>query len=222
MTDWKYILFDLDGTIMDSSSGIIRCIEYTLKAAGRPIPPKEVLLRFIGPPLVVGFQENINMTEKEAIWAKDKYRERYNSIGLFEAEPYAGIDQVFALLKQQGKKISLATSKPEETSIRILEHFGLLSYFDETTGATMDGSRNQKEDVIQEALHRFHITEEQKDQVLMVGDRKMDILGAKQCGIASLGVYYGFAQPGELEAAGADYVVQDMNELRLFFDKPVC
>lgn len=221
MADWKYILFDLDGTIMDSSCGIIRCIEYTLKAAGRPIPPREVLLRFIGPPLVTGFQENTGMTEEEAVWAKDKYRERYNRIGLFEAEKYSGIDEVFALLKRQGRKISLATSKPEDTSVRILEHFGLLSYFDETTGAAMDGSISNKEDVIREALRRFHITEEQKEQVLMVGDRKMDIMGARQCGIASLGVGYGFAQPGELEAAGADYVVQDMDALRHFFDKPL-
>ena len=121
------------------------------------------------------------------------------------------------MLKRQGKKISLATSKPEETSIQILEHFGVLSYFDETTGATMDGARDRKEDVIREALRRFHITEDQKDQVLMVGDRQMDIFGAKKCGIASLGVYYGFAEPGELEAAGADYIVQDMEALQQFF-----
>lgn len=217
MSDWKYILFDLDGTITDSSQGIFRCIEYALQAAGRSIPEKQVLRRFIGPPLVVGFQENLGMSKEEAEWSKDKYRERYQTVGLFEAEPYAGIDQVLAMLKQQGKKISLATSKPEETSIQILEHFGLLSYFDETTGATMDGSRDRKEDVIREALRRFQITEDRKDRVLMVGDRQMDVFGAKKCGIASLGVYYGFAEPGELEAAGADYIVQDMEALRQFF-----
>lgn len=217
MSDWKYVLFDLDGTITDSSQGIFRCIEYTLQAAGRPIPEKQILQRFIGPPLVVGFQENIGMTREEAEWSKNKYRERYQTVGLFEAELYVGIDQVLAMLKQQGKKISLATSKPEETSIQILDHFGVLSYFDETAGATMDGSRDRKEDVIREALRRFHITEDQKDQVLMVGDRQMDVFGAKKCGIASLGVYYGFAEPGELEAAGADYIVQDMEALQQFF-----
>ena len=217
MSDWKYVLFDLDGTITDSSQGIFRCIEYTLQAAGRQVPEKRILQKFIGPPLVVGFQENMGMTREEAEWSKNKYRERYQKIGLFEAELYAGIDQVLAMLKRQGKKISLATSKPEETSIQILEHFGVLSYFDETTGATMDGARDKKEDVIREALRRFHITEDQKDQVLMVGDRQMDIFGAKKCGIASLGVYYGFAEPGELEAAGADYIVQDMEALQQFF-----
>lgn len=217
MSDWKYVLFDLDGTITDSSRGIFGCIEYALQAAGRPIPGKQILQKFIGPPLVVGFQENLGMNREEAEWAKNKYRERYQKIGLFEAEPYAGIEQVLAMLKQQGKKISLATSKPEETSIQILDHFGLLSYFDETTGATMDGSRDRKEDVIQEALRRFHITDDQKDQVLMVGDRQMDVSGAKKCGIASLGVYYGFAESGELEAAGADYIVQDMVALQQFF-----
>lgn len=217
MSDWKYVLFDLDGTIIDSSRGIFRCIEYTLQAAGRPIPEKQVLQRFIGPPLVVGFQENIGMTREEAEWSKNKYRERYQTIGLFEAELYAGIDRVLAMLKRQGKKISLATSKPEDTSIQILDHFGVLSYFDETTGATMDGSRDRKEDVIREAMRRFHITENRKDQILMVGDRQMDVYGAKRCGIASLGVYYGFAEPGELESAGADYIVQDMEALQQFF-----
>ena len=221
MADWEYVLFDLDGTITDSSQGIIRCIEYALHAAGRPIPEKQILLQFIGPPLVVGFQEIMGMTREEAEWFKNKYRERYQTVGLFEAEIYAGIDQVLALLKQQGKKISLATSKPEETAIRVLDHFGLLSYFDETTGATMDGSRDSKEDVIRESLDRFHITEEQKGRVLMVGDRKLDVAGAKQCGIAALGVYYGFAEPGELEAAGADYIAQDMDALQHFFDTSI-
>ena len=95
----------------------------------------------------------------------------------------------------------------------------MLSYFNDTTGATMDGSRDNKEDVIREALRRFQITEERKNRVLMVGDRKMDIFGAAQCGIASLGVYYGFAEPGELEAAGADYIVQNMEELFQFFER---
>lgn len=221
MADWKYVLFDLDGTITNSSKGIIRCIEYALHAAGRPIPEERVLLQFIGPPLVIGFQEFMGMTREEAEWFRDKYRERYQTIGAFEAELYAGIDQVLAMLKQQGKKISLATSKPEETAIRILDHFGLLSYFDETAGATMDGSRDSKEDVIREALDRFHITEDQKDRVLMVGDRNLDIAGAKRFGIASLGVYYGFAEPGELEAAGADYIARDMDALQQFFDTSI-
>lgn len=217
MTQWKYILIDLDGTITDSRRGITNCVKYVMDAVGESIPDERELLKFIGPPLVIGFQENMGMTKEEAIWATDKYRERYNTVGLFEATIYSGIDQVLAMLKRQGKQISLATSKPEETSVRILEHFGLLSYFNETTGATMDGSRNCKEDVIREALKRLQVTEEDRDRVLMIGDRKHDIEGAKACGISSLGVYYGFAEPGELEAAGADFVVQDMEELQQFF-----
>ncbi len=217
MTQWKYILIDLDGTITDSRRGITNCVKYVMDAVGESIPDERELLKFIGPPLVIGFQENMGMTKEEAIWATDKYRERYNTVGLFEATIYSGIDQVLAMLKRQGKQISLATSKPEETSVRILEHFGLLSYFNETTGATMDGSRNCKEDVIREALKRLQVTEEDRDRVLMIGDRKHDIEGAKACGISSLGVYYGFAEPGELEAAGADFVVQNMEELQQFF-----
>lgn len=218
MSEWKYILIDLDGTITDSRCGITNCVKYVLEAMGCSIPEERELLKFIGPPLVTGFQEILGMTEQEALWATKKYRERYNTIGLFEAEIFAGIDQVLEILKQQGRMISLATSKPEETSIRILEHFGLLSYFNETTGATMDGTRNAKDAVIREALKRLHVTEQEKDQVLMIGDRKHDIEGAKDCGIASLGVYYGFAEHGELEAAGADYIVEDMDGLKHFFD----
>lgn len=218
MADYKYVLFDLDGTITDSSQGILRCIEYALHAGHRPIPAKKVMLQFIGPPLAIGFQDILGMNRKDAEWFRDKYRERYQTDGLFEATLFEGIDRVLALLKQQGRKISLATSKPEEMAVRIIDHFGLLSYFDDTTGATMDGSRDSKDEVIQEALRRFQITEEDKNQVLMVGDRKMDIMGASQCGIASLGVCYGFAEEGELEDAGADYIAQDMKELLYFFE----
>lgn len=216
---WKYVLFDLDGTITDSREGITNCIRYALDAAGVPIPEEDVLLRFIGPPLIDGFQEIIGMNYEDAQKATAKYRERYHVTGLYEAAMYEGIDQVFALLKKQGKRISLATSKPEEFAGKILEHFGVASYFDEITGSTLQGERNTKTAVIQEALRRLGVPEEEKSKVLMIGDRKHDILGAKECGIPSLGVYYGFAEPGELEKAGADYTVQTVEEVKHFFNK---
>lgn len=219
MQDWKYVLIDLDGTLTDSSLGITACIKYALSAANRPIPEEKVLLKFIGPPLINGFQENVSATEEEAVWLTAKYRERYNVSGLFEASLYPGVDEVLALLCERGIKVSLATSKPEKIAIRIIEYFGLRSYFNKLVGADPEASRYSKQDVIVEALRRLEIEEEEKKHVLMIGDRKYDIEAAKACGISSLGVYYGFAEAGELEAAGADFIVPDTCALKQFFNK---
>lgn len=210
---WKYILFDLDGTLTDSSEGILNCVQYALEAAGEKIPERETLLRFIGPPLIQGFQEIIGMDYEDAVAATAKYRERYSVIGLFENEPYEGIALALSRLKSQGKILALATSKPETYSVRILQHFNLIKYFDVIVGSTLDGARNQKEEIIQEVFRRLKISEQEKKDVIMVGDRRHDIAGARACGITSLGVYYGFAEPGELEEAGADYVVWAVDEI---------
>lgn len=211
---WDYILFDLDGTITDSSEGIINCVIYALEAAGTAVPERSRLFRFIGPPLVEGFQEIAGMTKEEAVQATAKYRERYGVIGLFENKLYEGIEQLLKELKSQGKVIALATSKPETYSIRILQHFHLMKYFDVVVGSTLEGKRNHKKDVITEVFQRLKISEEEKKKVLMIGDRKQDVEGAKACGIDCVGVYYGFAESGELEEAGADYIIQDMESLK--------
>lgn len=215
--DWKYILFDLDGTLTDSCEGIINCVKYALEAFGKPVPSEAELMCFIGPPLVESFQIFSGMNEKEAVAATEKYRERYGTVGLFENALYEGIEGVLAGLKTKGYKIALATSKPEKYSVQILEHFDIQKYFDEIVGSTLDGKRNAKADVIREVFNRMQITPEMKEQVLMVGDRKHDILGAKECGIASLGVYYGFAPENELEECGADYIIHEVKELYSFF-----
>ena len=215
--NWKYILFDLDGTVTDSCLGIINCVKYALEAFGKPIPPEKELMQYIGPPLVESFQCFAGMSSEEAVEATAKYRERYSTVGLFENALYDGMDKVLAALKNKGYMVALATSKPEEYSVRILEHFGIEKYFDEVVGSTLDDKRNRKADVIKEVFRRMHITEEMKEQVIMVGDRKHDILGAKECGIVSLGVYYGFAPENELEECGADYIIHEVDELFAFF-----
>ena len=217
MQDWKYVLIDLDGTITNSAPGILACIRYALNAENLPIPEEKVLFKFIGPPLMEGFQENIGVTEEEAARLTAKYRERYNVTGLFEASLYAGIDEVLAGLCERGIKVSLATSKPEKIAIRIIEHFGLRSYFTELVGADPEALRHSKQDVIIEALRLLGVGENEKNHFMIIGDRKHDIEGAKACGISSLGVYYGFAEAGELEAAGADFVAPDMRALKQFF-----
>lgn len=215
---WKYILFDLDGTLTDSREGILNCVKYALEAFGKEIPSEEKLLQFIGPPLVEGFQRITGMTKDEAVLATAKYRERFGTVGLFENRVYDGIDTVLEKLKEKGYVLAVATSKPEEYSVRILEHFHLAAYFTAIVGSTFDESRSRKADVIQEALRRLGIAEDAKKDVIMVGDRKHDILGAQECGLTSLGVYYGFASEHELETFHADHIVQKVTDLLTFFE----
>lgn len=216
---WKYLLFDLDGTVTDPREGIFNCVKYAYRAAGMEIPPDDALFSYIGPPLLDGFQEIGGMTYEEAVEATAKYRERYSVTGLFENRVYDGIEEALAGLKEMGYDIALATSKPEIYARRILEHFGIIKYFDQVVGSTLDGSRDRKADVIREAFLRLELAEEDRRDAIMIGDRKHDIIGAKECGIASLGVYYGFAPAGELEEFGADFVIQDVEQLVPFFSR---
>ena len=210
---YKYILFDLDGTITDSSKGIINCVKYALDAAGVEVPAADRLFEFIGPPLTEGFMTITEMNRREAEISTAKFRERYNVTGLFENEPYEGIREVLETLSERGFIMAVATSKPEETAVRVLEHFNLAKFFREITGSSFDGSRDTKQKVIEETLKRLKIFEGQKENVLMVGDRKHDVYGAHACGIKVLGVYYGFAKSRELEEAGADYIVQNVSDI---------
>lgn len=216
--DWKYILFDLDGTLTNSKEGILNCVKYALEAKGVPVPSEEELMPFIGPPLMVSFQKYTGFSEQEAKEAVEKYRQRYAVTGLFENAVYEGIEDVLKKLKEKGCVLAVATSKPEVFSKQILEHFHLDGYFQEIVGSALDGSRDNKEDVIREVFRRLSISEDKKEQVLMVGDRKHDIIGAKQCQIKALGVYYGFAPEGEMEAVGADYIIHSVADYYEFFD----
>lgn len=208
----KILLFDLDGTLTDPKEGITKCVQYALKHFGIESETEE-LMCFIGPPLVDSFKEFYKMSEDDALVAVEKYRERFRDIGIFENGVYVGISHMLSKCKDMGYIIGLATSKPEEFAIRILEKYELAKYFDEITGSTMDGSRNNKTDVIREAFARMNITEGNIDEVLMIGDREHDIIGAKNCGIESVGVNFGYASDGELQAAGADYIVDSVKEL---------
>lgn len=210
-------MFDLDGTVTDPREGIVRCVKYAYEAAGIEIPEDNTLLSYIGPPLVDGFQDIAGMTYEEAVDATAKYRERYSVTGLFENRVFDGMQETLEKLRSMGCVIAMATSKPEVYAVRILKHFGLQEYFDEVVGSTLDGSRNQKADVIREVFRRLKLSEKEKEKAIMIGDRKHDVIGAKECGIASLGVYYGFAPRGELEEFGADYVIHRLEELVPFF-----
>lgn len=214
MKNYQYYLFDLDGTLTDSAEGITKSVQYALDKMGIEIGLEEARI-FIGPPLRDSFSQFYHMNEEDCALGVKYYRERFSVVGWKENKVYDGITDVLKALKDQGKILCVATSKPIEFTIKILDLFDLSKYFDIVVGATMDGSMDSKAKVVSEVIRQISekYGEYDKSKMLMVGDRKFDILGAKECGLECLGVYYGFAPEGELEEYGAKYVVQTTKEL---------
>lgn len=210
---FKYIFFDLDGTLTDSAEGISKCVQYALAARGIEITDLNDLRPFIGPPLLESFVNFYGMTEDEARFCTAKYRERFKDTGIYENKVYPGVPQMLAELKAQGFTLAVATSKPLEFARRVADYFDLTQYFAYITGPDFNGSLPTKADVIADALKHFGIDGTAKAQVLMIGDRRQDICGAKKCGLQSAGAAYGYAAPGELEEAGADYIVSTPQDI---------
>ncbi len=207
----KYLLFDLDGTLTDPKEGITRCFQYALEAFGIHEEDADTLEWIIGPPLVESFMQGYGFTMEQAERATAKYRERFAPIGWAENKVYPGIPELLAKLKAEGYTLALATSKPEQLAVKIMEHFELAEYFTVLGGASMDLSRSKKEQVIEYVLERLGVTD--RREVLMIGDRKYDILGAKQTGLRSLGVLYGYGDREELETAGADEIAETVEDI---------
>lgn len=213
---YKYLLFDLDGTLTDSAEGIINSAIHSLKELGRDIPDYATLRRFIGPPLSYSYKEYCGMDEETVKEAIKLYRARYSTIGLFENAPYEGIPELLRQAKEAGFYLAIASSKPKPFVERILDKFQIAQYFDCIAGAELNGSRGTKEEVIEDAFAYIGIDKnpDLKSHTIMIGDRHYDINGAKEFGIDSIGVEYGFADPGELREAGATYVVATVAELK--------
>lgn len=211
MKEYHTYFFDLDGTITDSSLGITNSVIYALKKFGIEENDRRKLYKFIGPPLTDSFKEYYGFSKEEAIRAVAYYREYYQEKGIFENRVYDGFEEMLKKLKAAGKRLVVATSKPEPYAKRIIEHFGLGSYFDYVAGMGLDGRRGEKADVIRYALSACGIKD--KSGVLMVGDREHDVIGAKKMGIDCLGVLYGFGNRKELEEAGADYIAETVEEI---------
>ncbi len=211
MKDYRYILFDLDGTITDSMDGIINAIVYALGKYDKEIPDRSELQKFIGPPLMSSFKNFCGFSEEEANEALRYFREYYSNKGMFENSIYDGIIKLLMKLKSESKTIILATSKPETYARSILKHLELDQYFTYIAGATLDETRIEKSDVIAYAMKSCSITD--LSLVLMVGDRKHDIMGAKDAGIDSVGVLFGYGDKKELENAGATYIVEKVWDL---------
>ena len=213
----KYLLFDLDGTLTDPKVGITSCVQYALESFGIEEPDLDKLEPFIGPPLKESFMEFYQMSEEDAQKAVEKYRERFKTTGLFENEVYEGIPQMLHTLQSKGLFLAVASSKPTVYVEQILEHFNLAKYFKVVVGSELDGTRVNKEEVVEEALKRlFGETPIDSKQVYMIGDRKFDIQGAKAFNVESVGVSYGYGGVEELKEAKADYIVRSVEELKEF------
>jgi len=212
MHTYSYLLFDLDGTLTDSSEGIINSIVYALNKMKIPIEDQKTLKKFIGPPLVESYMKYYGLTREEAFKGLAYYREYFTDRGMFENKVYEGIPALLTALKKAGKTIILATSKPEIYAKQILEHFNLLDYFDGVAGAELDETRTKKVEVIEYALEKSKIQD--KTRVLMIGDRKHDIEGAQLAGVDAIGVLYGFGSRKELETAGAEKIAENVQALQ--------
>ena len=213
---YRYVFFDLDGTLTDSKEGILNCLRYAFEKLGEPVPSEETLLQFIGPPLQESFIRWCGFTPERAAEGLRLFRERYVPIGKFENAPAPGMAELCRRLKERGYVLALASSKPEAMCVPICERFGFAPFLDTIVGSA-PGDDWEKEDVIREAMGRLGLTEAQRDEILMVGDRKFDVLGARACGIACVGVeFFGYAQPGELAQAGAVAVVRTAEELETY------
>ena len=207
----KYILFDLDGTVTDPEVGITLSVAYALRHYGIEVEDARSLRKFIGPPLHDSFIDFYGFSREKAFEAVDKYRERFAETGIFENEPYEGIHELLAQLKSEGYIMAIASSKPEVFTKRIIEHFDLSPYFTEVCGSELDGKRTDKAEVITYALEK--LGSPAAEDVIMVGDRHHDIVGAKKNGLTSIGVLYGFGSEDELHEAGADYIAASVNDI---------
>lgn len=211
---YRCILFDLDGTLTDSREGIVHCVRETILGYGDPVPEEETLLRFIGPPLQDSFIRFCGYSAEKAAEAVERFRLIYEPVGQYENRPAPGMAEVMGRLKEQGRILALASSKPENLCVSICERFGFTPHLSALVGSPPHGDW-EKEDVVREALRQLGVTD--PSQALMVGDRKFDVLGARACGVDCAGVeFFGYAPPGELEEAGAVTVVKTPEELEAF------
>ncbi|MEE0872203.1 MAG: HAD family hydrolase [Ruminococcus sp.] len=197
---YQYLLFDLDGTLTDPGLGITNSVMYALRKFGVDVPERSQLYPFIGPPLKDSFRSCYGFSDEQCELAVTYYREYFKKKGMFENEVYDGIHDLLTRLKASGRSLIVATSKPEVFAVDILRHFDLYKYFDFVAGATLNDVRNKKADIIRYALESCGIA---KSSAVMIGDRKHDMIGAKENGLDSIGVLYGYGTYDELKTAGA-------------------
>ena len=211
MKEYNYYLFDFDGTLCDTTEGIFNSIIYSLDCYGIKETDIEKLRYFVGPPLFESYKKIYNVSDEDAQWLIDKYRERYREKAAEESKVYGGIPQLLKRLKENGKKIAVASSKPIQFVEEISKHLGIYEYYDFVSAEDFKNNHSSKEDLINACLDFFG--NPQKSEVIMVGDRCYDIDGAKAVGIDSAGAVYGFGTVEELTESGATYILNSPEEL---------
>lgn len=211
------LLFDFDGTLFDTVEGITRSVQYAANKLGLN-PELDSLRCFAGPPLADMFMEYFGLDRETALQAVKDYRERYKPIGMFECRVFPGVKETLVQLRQAGYRIGVATSKPQALAEELLDREGMLPLFDVLVGSDPNANNDSKADVLRRAMAALDVT---ADETVLIGDTKYDVAGAKQCGIPCIGVGWGYAAEGELEAAGAVCIVPDLPALeKLLLEKP--
>ena len=214
----KKVLFDLDGTLINSQEGITKGVQYALREQlGIDEPDLESLRCFIGPPLALMFDQKYHVPAEKIEPAVAKYREYYDSIGMYQCKLYPGVKETLRSLKKKGYTIGLASSKPEHSCVQILEHQGVAEYFDDIVGASIGPERREKILVLEEAFRRMGVTD--RREVVLVGDTKYDAVGAEKAGIDCIGVTFGFGTREELYEAGAKAVFDTLEEVEAYLDE---
>jgi len=208
---YEYVLFDLDGTLTDPAIGITNSVMHALKKYDIEVTDRRELYKFIGPPLTESFEVYYGFSNEEAKRAVEYYREYFQDKGIFENLVYDGIEDLLKILKEEGRKLIAATSKPGVFAEKILDHFQLSQYFTGIVGSNLDGTRVKKYEVIKYALDNYNITDLSK--AIMIGDREHDVLGAKEAGLKCIGVLFGYGSRDELEKAGADYIAETVGDI---------
>jgi phosphoglycolate phosphatase len=205
------VLFDLDGTLTDSAPGITGSMRFALAELGLPALDDATLRTFVGPPLADSLREVCRLDDSQVQQVMAVYRERYTSLGMYENAVYPGIAQLLSALRDDGRRLAVATSKLESSAIAICDNFGLSGFFEAICGADLAGLHDSKTEIVAAALAalgRPAVTE-----AVLVGDRLYDVVGARANGIAVIGVDWGYGLPGELAGAGATKIVADVDEL---------
>ena len=211
---YKYFLFDLDGTVSESATGIRESLEKAILRLNKPLPNLDDYTLYIGPPLIDTFRNICHFTEEESKLGVEYYREYYNTEGKYRNKLYKGIDEVLIRLKENGAKIAVCSSKYEQFAEEIIDLLGVRQYFDAVCGSTLDGSRKDKKDLIPYAVKSLGGNiEENRSEIVMIGDTHFDVKGAKACGVDFVGVEYGYGTRKSMAEAGADTFASDTDEL---------
>lgn len=217
MTDFDLILFDLDGTLTDSAPGVTRAAQYGLKKMGFTVENPDDLLSFVGPPLIESFQNHMKSSDESVLLRTlEHYREYYARQGIFENSVFPGIPELLAALRETGKILAVATSKPTVYTERILDHYRLRDFFSIVVGCGMDGSRTGKGEVIAEVLS--HAEMKRRSRPVMVGDRKYDIIGARENHIPVIAIGWGYGTREEFDRENPDYFAETIPDLLALLD----